>query len=44
MEAELKNVSSSFEILESVNENLTLFLFKEEGLVYSLMSTKNYIY
>ncbi len=40
MGAKLKPISSSFEILESVNENLTLFLFEEEGLVYSDIDKK----
>ena len=40
MAPELKNISSSFEILKSVNENLTLFLFEEEGLIYSDIDKK----
>ncbi|MEH6348337.1 MAG: hypothetical protein V7785_24795 [Bermanella sp.] len=40
MAVELKNISASFETLESVNENLTLFLFDEEGLVYSVIDKK----
>lgn len=40
MEKTAQNRSSSFEMLQSVNENLTVFLFEEDGLVYSATNNK----